>query len=108
MSWMDNSADSIDRWSAERFGKDPWTMQGEVLARYTKDCVTAPKPGQGYLSAAKISIFHNSKSKDIRILGTPYCKRVSGTWIYLTIKPDEIFEVNPRNPKDYGYGAINP
>lgn len=102
LAWMDKSSDSIDRWSIERFGKDPWAVQGEMLARYTKSCVTTPSAGMGYLPKAKINVFHNAKKKRIETLGTPLCKTVAGSFRYLTDDPNTLFEVNPQNLKDYG------
>lgn len=107
LSWMNTSADAIDRWSIDRWGKDPWIVQGEMIARYSASCVTTPKPGIGYLSRATISLYHSSSKKDIKTLGTPFCKSVSGNLAYLTPNPDQMFEVNPRNPKEYGTVNVN-
>lgn len=106
LAWMDTSANSIDKWSIERFGKDPWLMQGEMLAAYTTDCVSTPSNG-GYASPEKINVFHNAKKKNLDMLGTPLCKAVSGDLRYLTKTPGVMFQVNPQNPKQYGSVRAN-
>lgn len=100
LRWMDRYSDSIDKWSAEQFGKDPWAMQGEMLGRFTSDCVTTP--GRGFASRAEINRFRTAKKKDLSILGTPLCVAVSGNWRYLTDDPNVVFEVNPQKLDEHG------
>jgi hypothetical protein len=101
LAWMDKSSDAIDTWSIERFGKDPWMTQGEFLSQYTKDCVTTPSRN-GYLSPAKISLYHNSKKRSLQQLGSPLCKTTAGSLRYITGDPSRVFEVNPKDLNDYG------
>lgn len=97
---LDKSADQLDRWSIEQFGKEPWIVESSITARYASDCVTTP--GRGYLSKAKIHRFRTAKQKDLKILGTPFCVAVSGRWRYLIDDPSKVFEVNPNNLNQYG------
>ena len=104
LGWMDKSADAIDRWSIKQFGKDPWLAQGDFLARQVGDCVTTPSYGNGYLSNAQISVYHRALKKDLKVLGSPLCKTVSGNLRYLTSDPQKLFEVDSANL--YNYGSV--
>ncbi|MBW4422290.1 MAG: hypothetical protein KME13_24265 [Myxacorys californica WJT36-NPBG1] len=105
--WLDKSADSLDKWSIDRFGKDPWIANGEMLAQYTSDCVTSPSNGKGYLSTEKIKVFRNAKKKDLRTLGMPLCKTITGDLRYTTSTPGTFFHVNPNNLNQNGSVRAN-
>ena len=99
--WMDRSSDQIDKWSIDRFGRDPWAVQGNLLGTYTNDCVTAPSPGRGYLTTAQISLFKSQQNANA--LGPPLCKTIAGKLRYTTNIPGQVFDVNPKP-----HGTIHP
>lgn len=106
LGWLDKSADLIDKWSIERFGKDPWAQQG--FDRYAQGCVTTPSIGKGYVSIERINLYQKAKKKDLTTLGTPLCKTLSGNLRYVTDNPSVLFEVNSTNLNQYGAVRQNP
>jgi len=105
LTWLNVVSDRFDRWTADQFGKDPWTIQGDLLSRYTRDCVSTPVPG--FATKAKINRYIKSKQKDLRILGRPLCRSVSGNFRWLIDDANKVFEVNPSNLSEYGLVDID-